>query len=85
MGVRIQPGLSTSIACLPTLATTISLLRQDLVYWALYVCLRPDRNWRLVLELYYTEYAGPGDSALVRHIDMNVPSYLNSGHGIAII
>ena len=64
---------------------TQSIIRQDLAYWMLYACLRPDRNPRLLSYPYYAKYAIPGDRTYFRHIDMNVPQYLRTGHGINII
>lgn len=64
---------------------TQQIIRQDLEYWALYVCLRPDRNARLISYPYYTKYSQEGDKTFLRHIDMSIPLYLEDGHGSAII
>ncbi|MCJ1412158.1 hypothetical protein MMC19_006250 [Ptychographa xylographoides] len=64
---------------------TQQIIRQDLTYWAIYACLRPDRNVRLVSYPYYTKYAQSGDATYFRHIDMNIPKYLQDGHGGSII
>ncbi|KAL8684820.1 MAG: hypothetical protein Q9218_008121, partial [Villophora microphyllina] len=64
---------------------TQMLVRQDLSYWLLYACLRPDQNHRLVAYPYYVKYATPGDKTSFRHIDMSVPKYLETGRGGNII
>ena len=64
---------------------TQQVIRQDPQYWALYVCLRPDQNYRLVSYPYYAKDARPGDSTYFRHIDMNVPNFLARRHGASII
>ena len=64
---------------------TQQVIRQDPVYWALYACLRPDGNVRLISYPYYAKYATDGDSTYFRHIDMNVKDYLESGRGGNII
>ena len=64
---------------------TQQIIRQDPVYWLAYVCLRPDRAHRLISYPYYAKYAVGGDSTFFRHIDMNVPSYLENGHSSNII
>lgn len=64
---------------------TQQIIRQDLAYWMIYVCLRPDRNHRLVAYPYYAKYAVGGDSTYFRHIDMNIPKDLADGHGGNII
>ena len=64
---------------------TQQLIRQDIMYWMLYACLRPDRNVRLISYPYYTKYAIEGDNTYFRHIDMNIPRYLADGHGGNII
>lgn len=61
------------------------IVRQDLGYWLLYACLRPDRSPRLVSYPYYVKYASQGDTTRFRHIDMNVSMFLRSGHGGNII
>lgn len=61
------------------------LIRQDLAYWMLYACLRPDGNIRLVSYPYYAKFAKGGDATFFRHIDMNIPQYLESGRGKDII
>ena len=58
---------------------TQQIIRQDLTYWLIYVCLRLDRNHHLVSYPYYAKYAVPGDSTFFRHIDMNIPKYLQNG------
>ena len=61
------------------------IIRGDIGYWLLYSALRPDRNCQLVSYPYYTKFASEGDNTLFRHIDMNVPRYLESGRGGSII
>lgn len=60
---------------------TQQIIRQDISYWALYTALRPDRNPRLVAYPYYAKYAQSGDSTAFRHVDLNIPEYLESGRG----
>ncbi|RDW56804.1 hypothetical protein BP5796_12871 [Coleophoma crateriformis] len=38
------------------------VIRQDPVYWLMYVALRPDHHWRLISYPYYGKYAMLGDS-----------------------
>ena len=64
---------------------TQQLIRQDIVYWALYACLRPDGNIRLVSYPYYAKYAMQGDETEFRHIDTAVSKLIQSGHGANII
>ena len=64
---------------------TQQLIRQDLQYYLLYVAMRPDRCSRLVSYPYYTKFARPGDSTVFRHIDMNIPEFLETGRGGNII
>ena len=64
---------------------TQQLIRQDLGYYTLYVALRPDRSPTLVSYPYYTKFAKSGDSTAFRHIDLNVPRYIQSGRGRNII
>jgi len=63
------------------------IIRQDVEYWALYVCLRRDRRRQLVSYPYYAKYVvpGTGDPTFFRHIDMNVSKFLEDGHGGNII
>lgn len=64
---------------------TQQIIRQDVGYWLLYACLRPDGNIRLVSYPYYAKYVRPGDYTFFRHIDMNVSMYVEDGHGGNII
>lgn len=64
---------------------TQQIIRQDLSYWMLYACLRPDGNLRLISYPYYAKFAVPGESTYFRHIDMYMPKYLENGHGGMII
>lgn len=64
---------------------TQQLIRQDLQYYLLYVAMRPDHCSRLVSYPYYTKFARPGDSTVFRHIDMNIPEFLETGRGGNII
>ena len=61
------------------------IIRQDIAYWQLYVCLRPDRNHRLVSFPYYTKYAVASDETAFAHLDLKVSSYLEDGRGANII
>ena len=57
------------------------VMRQDPVYWMLYVALRPDHNYRLISYPYYTKYAKPGDQTFFRHIDINVSELVRNNRG----
>ncbi|KZF18793.1 hypothetical protein L228DRAFT_215835 [Xylona heveae TC161] len=57
------------------------LMRQDPVYYALYCALRPDQAWRLISYPYYTKYARQNDSTYFRHIDINIPRWIETGVG----
>lgn len=61
------------------------IIRQDLEYWLLYVCLRSDRNIRLINYFYYAKFVKSEDYTFFKHIDMNVPMYLKSDQGFQII
>jgi hypothetical protein len=60
-------------------------MRQDLVYYTYYTALRPDEAWRLVSYPYYAKYALLGDNTFFRHIDINIPRFLESKRGEHII
>ncbi|MCJ1470831.1 hypothetical protein MMC07_009478, partial [Pseudocyphellaria aurata] len=61
---------------------TQQLIRQDLAYWMLYVALRPNRHYRLVLFPSYCKYVGDGDFNIkFCHIDINISRYLENGRG----
>jgi hypothetical protein len=60
-------------------------MRQDLVYYTHYTALRQDEAWRLVSYSYYAKYALLGDNIFFRHIDINIPRFLESGRGKYII
>jgi hypothetical protein len=64
---------------------TQQLIRQDLEYYVLYVAMRPDHCPRLVSYPYYTKFARPGDATYFRHIDINIPEFLETGRGGNII
>ncbi len=57
------------------------LIRTDLTYWMLYAILRPNRNCRLLIHTYYTQYASDGDDTQFLHIDMNIPEHLKTRRG----
>jgi len=61
------------------------LMRQDPQYYRLYCALRPDSWWRLISYPYYAKFAVEGDSTAFRHIDVNIPSLLESGRGADMI
>ncbi|MCJ1270703.1 hypothetical protein MMC22_010600 [Lobaria immixta] len=52
------------------------VMRQDPLYYRLYVLLRPDHQWRLVSYPYYAKYDISGDSTAFTHIDINIPRAL---------
>lgn len=60
---------------------TQQIIRQDLGYWALCASLRSDGNPRMVLHPYYTKHVVDRDSTFFRHLDLNVPRYLEFGWG----
>lgn len=60
---------------------TQQIIRQDLGYWALCASLRSDGNPRMVSYPYYTKHVVDGDSTFFRHLDINVPRYLEFGWG----
>ncbi|MCJ1266008.1 hypothetical protein MMC22_005890 [Lobaria immixta] len=47
--------------------------------------LRSDGNPRMVSHPYYTKHVVDGDSTFFRHLDLNVPRYLESGWGKNVI
>ena len=57
------------------------LMRQDPLYYMLYVALRKDKNWRLISYPYYAKYNHLGDSSFFRHIDLNIPGLVYEGRG----
>lgn len=57
------------------------VMRQDPVFYGLNVAARPDKCWRLVSFPYYTKLAGRGESTEFRHVDLNIPQFLESGRG----
>ena len=64
---------------------TQQLVRQDPVYYSLYVALRPDRKVELVSYPYYTKFAVPGDKTNFRHIDVDVGRMLKTGRGANMV
>ena len=60
---------------------TQQIIRQDLGYWALCANLCSDGNPRMVSYPYYTKHVVDGDSTFFRHLDINVPRYLELGWG----
>ena len=60
-------------------------IRQDIGYWALYVCLRPDHQQKLIAYPYYAKYALPQDLTFFQHLDLNVRQFLETGKGGNII
>ncbi|KAK2795510.1 hypothetical protein FQN52_005277 [Onygenales sp. PD_12] len=61
------------------------IVRQDPVYYAWYVALRPDRQSRLISYPYYAKYAKPGDNTFFRHIDVNVKRLAEENHGANMV
>jgi hypothetical protein len=61
------------------------VMRQDPVYWMLYVALRPDKNYRLISYPYYAKYALPGDKTFFRHIDIRVSELIAHSRGANMI
>jgi hypothetical protein len=61
------------------------LMRQDPVYYMLYVVLRPDSVWRLVSYPYYAKYSLLGDGTYFCHIDLNIPDLLANEREVSMI
>ncbi|KAI5782405.1 hypothetical protein DFH27DRAFT_637468 [Peziza echinospora] len=59
--------------------------RQDLVYYALVVAARPDKNYKLICFPHYIKAALPGDYIFFRHVDLNIPKYIQHGRGASRI
>ena len=57
------------------------VMRQDPVYWMLYVALRPDHNYCLISYPYYTKYVKFGDSIFFWHIDLNLTDLITNNCG----
>jgi hypothetical protein len=53
-------------------------MRQDPVYYAYYIAFRQDRAWRLISYPYYIKYALLGNNTFFRHINVNIPRFLES-------
>ncbi|KAG7007172.1 hypothetical protein G7Y79_00011g030700 [Physcia stellaris] len=64
---QAQRNGSPNYGWLRTMAHSLiqQLVRGDLTYYAIYVCLRPDLNPRLVSYPYYAKFAAPGDSTFM--------------------
>ena len=60
-------------------------IRQDLGFYAMNAAARPDGNWRLVSLPYYSKFAVTGDSTGFKHIDINIPQFLETGRGENIV
>jgi hypothetical protein len=60
-------------------------MRQDLVYYAYYTIFRQDRVWRLISYSYYVKYVLLGNNTFFRHIDINIPRFLESERNKYII
>jgi hypothetical protein len=60
-------------------------MRQDPVYYTHYTVLRQDEAWRLISYSYYIKYVLLGDNTFFRHIDINIPRFLESGRDKHII
>ena len=61
------------------------LIRQDPQYYRLYYALRPNSQQQLILYPYYIKFAVKGDSIAFCHININIPSLLESGYSADII
>ena len=55
------------------------------MYYMLYTALCPDKNWRLVLYLYYTKYTKEGDNIYFYYINLNILALLAKECSSAII
>ena len=64
-----------------THSLTQQLICQDVVAWALYACLRPDRRQELVSYPYNAKITGASDSNSFRHIDIDFDRHLKDGQG----
>ena len=61
------------------------IVRQDLVYYALIVSLRPDKNWRLISYPYYTKYTLDGENTGFTPLDLNIKVFVEPGKGANIV
>ena len=61
------------------------IVRQDPVYYALVVSLRPDKNWRLISYPYYTKCTSDGEKTGFTHLDLNIKDFVESGKGANIV
>ena len=50
-----------------------------------YVALRADHNWKLILYPYYVQSQSAGDSTYFRYIDLNIPQLVEDQRGHSII
>ncbi|KAJ9629277.1 hypothetical protein H2203_001647 [Taxawa tesnikishii (nom. ined.)] len=62
----------------------LTIIRQDVLYYLAYVCLRPDYNQQLVSYPYYCKYATGASKTEFRHLD-NHPDCLLAGDGANMI
>ena len=51
-------------------------MRQDLIYYRIYITLRPDHEWRLISYLYYAKYTKVSSRTTFKYIDINIPRLL---------
>ena len=64
---------------------TQQAIRQNIVYWTVYVCLKPDHCQQFIFYFYYVKYVVSGDFTFFQHINMNIPMYLKNNHEANII
>jgi hypothetical protein len=57
-------------------------IRQDPLYYALVCSSRLDTNYRQISFPYYMKAVLPGDNIFFRHVDLNIPKYLETGRGM---
>ncbi|PYH91538.1 hypothetical protein BO71DRAFT_331974, partial [Aspergillus ellipticus CBS 707.79] len=57
----------------------------DPVYYLLYILVRLDYNWKLILYLYYTKYTKKDNSIFFRYININIIKAVKTGCSTNII
>lgn len=57
------------------------VVRQDPLYYMLYISLREDNGYKLISYPYYCKYTMEGDKTSFRHIDVNIPKLLTEHRG----
>ncbi len=61
------------------------IVQQNIEYWALYACLRSNRNIQLISYSYYVKFVTSDNSTFFCHIDMSISKYLVDDHERNII